>query len=189
MSTGSLLTVQELDAGYTAPVIRSVSLDLKPGDRLGFSGPNGCGKSTLMRAIVGMARCFKGKITRPGRGRLAYLAQQHPDGRESPVTGRDVFSLLATPVHGLPERVNRLLDLRLDHMSAGERQLTKAWAVIHNSASVILLDEPTSSLDEDAKWLLAEEVAAFSSARAALIISHDAGFLQHACTATQEFRF
>jgi len=185
--TNSLLDIQGLDAGYSQPVIHSVTLQLKPGEILGFIGANGSGKSTLMRAIVGVARCFSGHIRRPERGDLAYLAQQYPDNRETPVTGRDVFNLLASPLTDLPERIQQLLDLRMDHMSTGERQLIKAWGIIHTGARLVLLDEPTSSLDVDAKLLLASEISAISSDRAALIISHDKEFLRLACTRIEEF--
>lgn len=186
-----LLQIDRLTAGYGEPVIRSVSLRLAAGERLGLSGRNGAGKSTLMRAIVGMARRFDGEIRRPPPGRLAYLAQQHPDSDESPITGRDVMRLMDAPVdpsgQGLPDRLAALLDTRLDRMSAGERQLIKAWAVIHHDCDLVLLDEPSSSLDAAARQLLAAEIAAFPPTRAALIISHDREFLRIACTATREF--
>ncbi len=183
----TLLLIDDLAAGYDTPVIRSISLRIAAGDRLGLSGRNGAGKSTLVRAIVGMARCFHGRIERPPPGRLAYLAQQSPDGKESPITGRDVMELMAAPTAGLPDRLLGLLDMRLDRVSTGERQLIKAWAVIHHDCDLVLLDEPSSSLDDDARHLLAREIAAFPPSRAALIISHDSEFLRIACTATREF--
>lgn len=185
--TPPLLQIEDLSAGYSEPVIRAVSLQVVAGERLGLTGRNGAGKSTLMRAIVGMARCFHGRIRRPPPGRLGYLAQQYPDGSESPITGRDVLRLMEAPVHDLPQRMQSLLDMRLDNMSAGERQLVKAWAVIHHDCDLVLLDEPSSSLDADARRLLAEEIAGFPPTRAALIISHDAEFLRIACTVTREF--
>ncbi len=183
----TLLAIDGLSAGYEAPVIRAVSLRIDAGERLGLNGRNGAGKSTLMRAIVGMARCFAGTIRRPPRGRLGYLAQQAPDDRESPVTGRDVLTLMDVDTAGLPERVERLLEARLDRISTGERQLVKAWAVIHRDCDLVLLDEPASSLDDDAKQLLSGAIAAFPPARAALIISHDPAFMRAACTAMREF--
>jgi ATPase subunit of ABC transporter with duplicated ATPase domains len=187
VATGApLLEIDHLAAGYDTPVIRGISLRVDAGERLGLSGKNGAGKSTLMRAIVGMARRFDGNIHRP-RGRLAYLAQQAPDSRESPVTGRDALALMGVPASGLPDRLRALLDARLDRVSAGERQLVKAWAVVHHDCDLVLLDEPSSSLDDDAKRLLAGAIAAFPPARAALIISHDHAFLRAACTAIREF--
>jgi ATP-binding cassette, subfamily F, member 3 len=181
----TLLTIDALSAGYDAPVIRGVTLRVDAGERLGLSGRNGAGKSTLMRAIVGMARCFAGTIHRPPRGRLGYLAQQAPDARESPVTARDVLALMGVAATGLPNRIAHLLDARLDHVS--ERQLVKAWAVIHHDCDLVLLDEPGSSLDDDAKLLLAGSIASFPPTRAALIISHDHAFMRAACTVTREF--
>jgi ATPase subunit of ABC transporter with duplicated ATPase domains len=113
-----LLHIENLDAGYTTPIIRSFTLSLKAGDRIGISGPNGTGKSTLLRTIVGKANCFKGCILRPPKGEVAYLAQQNPDDRDLSVSGKDVLSLLRVYSAKLPElSLESSLDMRLDHMS------------------------------------------------------------------------
>lgn len=182
----TLLRIDNLHAGYAEPVIRSVTLSLKAGDRMGLSGPNGTGKSTLLRAIVGNAHCFQGNISRPPKGQVAYLAQQYPDNRELSITGRDVLRLLRVNSTELPALVSQLMDIRLDHMSAGQRQLVKAWAILHTHTRLVMLDEPTSSIDETSKELMAGIIANMAPDRCALIVSHDMEFLQVTCNTIME---
>lgn len=178
--TKKLLHIENLDAGYTTPIIRSFTLSLKAGDRIGISGPNGTGKSTLLRTIVGKANCFNGCIFKPPKGGVAYLAQQYPDDKKLPISGRDVLRLLRanTP---LPEFLLSLTDMRLDRMSTGQRQLIKVWAILHTEAKLIMLDEPTSSIDDKSKHLVANIIEQMESDRGAIIVSHDMRFLQATC--------
>jgi ATPase subunit of ABC transporter with duplicated ATPase domains len=180
-----LLHIENLDAGYTTPIIRSFTLSLKAGDRIGISGPNGTGKSTLLRTIVGKANCFKGCILRPPKGEVAYLAQQNPDDRDLSVSGKDVLRLLRANAP-LPDFLLGLTDMRLDRMSAGQRQLIKVWAILHTEAKLIMLDEPTSSIDAKSKQLVANIIEQMESDRGAIIVSHDMGFLQATCNNIME---
>lgn len=182
-----LLLIEHLSAGYTTAVIHQVSLRIAPGQRIGINGMNGAGKSTLLRTIAGIARSFDGRLEIRPDCRLAYLDQQAAAATESPLTGNDVMELMDVASDQLPARMHPLLGRRLDRMSAGERQLIKAWAIIHHPADLLLLDEPTSCMDSHARDLLAFALAGLGPARGALIISHDQEFLQAACTEQRVF--
>ena len=71
-----MITVEELTAGYDAPVIGPVSFSLTRGEILGIWGHNGCGKSTLLHAIAGHSRVFSGRVEMASELRLKYLTQR-----------------------------------------------------------------------------------------------------------------
>ncbi len=174
----TLLAVTDLVAGYEGPVVGPLSFELAAGEVVALTGANGAGKSTVLRALTGQARLFGGVIRRGGGVRLAYQAQQAPDIGELPLRAREFLALTGTPDPArLPERLQRLLHLRLDRLSGGQRQLFLVWAALLHPGRVLLLDEPSNNLDTDGERLLAEALAALPPERGALVISHEPDFL------------
>jgi ATPase subunit of ABC transporter with duplicated ATPase domains len=172
-----LLALDGVSAGYGAPVVRDVSLSLRPGEVVGLSGPNGAGKSTLLRAISGEARIFGGRVRRRPGLRIACQGRHPADGSECPINGLDILRLMDTPPETAPARVRALLTRRIDTLSAGQRQLLMVWAVLAGPAELVMLDEPTGNLDPHGIETLTHALAAWPGHRAALVVSHEAAFL------------
>lgn len=176
-----LLEIRELRAGYGQPVVGPLSLSLRPGEVLGLAGPNGCGKSTVLKALVGAARCFGGSVQRAADLRIAYQCQ-HDDGLEElPLNGGELLRLMQAGQAPLPARLQALLRTRLDRLSGGQRQLLMVWAALGHPAPLVLLDEPTNNLDPPGIELLAQRLQTLEPGRAALVVSHDSAFLQRVC--------
>lgn len=152
-------------------LLRGLSIQLKPGEALVLTGPNGTGKTTLLRAIAGLVRPDEGSITAPP---LAYLG--HGDALKSSETVIDAISFAAR-LHGhvwgegqsdgRMDALNAMgLSKRVLHncgqLSAGQkRRLALARMTLEHKARLWLMDEPAAPLDADGRALLAGLVADF----------------------------
>ncbi|OPY44347.1 MAG: Cobalamin import ATP-binding protein BtuD [Methanosaeta sp. PtaU1.Bin016] len=176
MSTQSAagITVEDVTLSYgSSLVLASVSLALRRGEVITLLGPNGCGKTTLLKIINGLLHpsrgrvCINGKeITRMGQAELARLIGYVPQAQRSSfpfsvldivLTGRmPHLSVLAQPGEDDVNRSLRALELvGVSHLasrpytqiSGGERQLVMIARALAQEPRYLLLDEPTSYLD------------------------------------------
>lgn len=150
----------------TVEVLRGIDLDVRPGELLGIIGPNGSGKSTLLRAVAGLVpskgtiRAASGKAPKPRD--LAIMAQRPelPEGMsvaEYALLGRTphLGPLGRESAHDrriVADVIRRLslvdyADRPVSHLSGGEAQRVSLARALAQEAPVLLLDEPTSSLD------------------------------------------
>lgn len=176
-----LLRASDLVVGYAAPVLGPLSFALTAGQALGIVGANGCGKTTLLKALYGQARIFGGSLERaPGIALACQL--QHPVRlAQAPVSVLDYLRLLEADGQPLPARLAALGKRRLDTLSGGQYQLLALWACLASPAQVVLLDEPTNNLDPDGVALLTAWLQQRAAARGLLLISHDADFMAAVC--------
>lgn len=171
--------------------VTNVDLELRVGETLALIGPNGSGKTTTLKAALGLVRPTCGRILvngrdisldgRAGRALLGYLPQRlsFRDG----MTGRDAlvfYSALrgasAREVDALLDRVGLLevADRRAEYYSGGLRQrLGLAIALIGDPAAV-LLDEPSAALDPTGSLMVRDIVSGMrAEGRTVLLSSHD----------------
>lgn len=180
--TALLLRLREVQAGYDRPVVGPVSLELWPGEVVGLTGLNGVGKTTLLKLLTGEARLFAGELQRAAGLTVAHHRQQPERPPELPLTGREVLRLAGADTAAAPARLQALHRRCLEEMSGGEYQLLHAWACLMGPARLVLLDEPTNNLDQDAIELLLGELGALAPGRAVLMVSHEPEVLQAACS-------
>src|SRR5512147_432777 len=89
MTDGPLLDAAGLSAGYNGrPVIRDVTFAVRPGERIGVLGPNGGGKTTLFRALLGEIGALAGRLRRPER--IGVVPQTERSRLDFPVSALDV---------------------------------------------------------------------------------------------------
>ena len=168
------LSVRNLTFAYRkTPVLTDVSFNAAPGELLAILGPNGVGKTTLFRCILGEQKRYLGTIAVDGenmRGfsaretahRIAYIPQTHAmtfrfSVRDTVLMGTThMLSTTASPGR-TQERIAEealeklgilhLKDRSFDTLSGGEQQLTYVARALAQQAKILLMDEPTSSLD------------------------------------------
>ncbi len=177
-----LLELQGLVAGWEAPATAPLDLQLAAGEVLGLTGPNGVGKSTVLAAIASRAKVFSGRmLRRPGLS-VALQTQEVPPVMGLPLSGRELLDLTGASAEGLPAWLQERLDLRLDHLSGGQRHYLALWAVLQAPADLVLLDEPTNNLDAaGVAHLTAHLRDRAAGGTGLLVVSHDAAFVEAVC--------
>ena len=187
-----LAKTRGLAAGYgRLPAIEEVSFEVDSGQRVALLGPNGGGKTTLLRALLGELRPIRGTVD--VRGRAAAVAQTERSRLDFPVSALDVALMGALP--RLPwwrrpshedrraalaalERVGvaaRAMDTFGD-LSGGQRQRVLIARGLVQDAQLLLLDEPFSGLDVPAAKGLENLIAELASeGRGIVVATHDLG--------------
>jgi len=190
MQGEALIEADALAAGYEGePAISDVSFSLRPGERMALLGPNGGGKTTLLRALLGELRPLAGKL-RVG-ARCATVPQTERSQLDYPVSALDVAAMGALsrlPWWRRPGRREREAAMealgRVDlgdlagetfgKLSGGQRQRVLIARSLVQDAQILLLDEPFSGLDRPSSERLEELVEALAAeGRAAVIATHD----------------
>jgi ABC-type Mn2+/Zn2+ transport system ATPase subunit len=163
MTAASLITARDLAVGYGGrPVLRGLSFAVGPGERVGVLGPNGGGKSTLFRAVLGQLEPLAGSLEVAGR--VGVLPQTERSRLDYPVSALDVAvmgTLSRLPWWRPPGRSERRAALaalarvgladragdRFGELSGGQRQRVLLARALVQEARLLLLDEPFSGMD------------------------------------------
>lgn len=189
-----VLELCHLRAGYTHPILHDISLSVERGELVCLLGENGCGKTTLFRAVLGGARRFGGEIFLSGqnidslsvrkRARLAALVAQLgtvvPGLRVSDVIAMGSYAAHQIHAETLREIAARfgvadLWERDFSTLSAGQRQLVHLARAAVQNTPMLFLDEPSSALDFANTHLLFVRLAELLSAGqcGALAVVHD----------------
>lgn len=172
------------------PVLAGVDLSVDAGEIVLLRGPNGAGKTSLLRAIAGMATIHQGNAVvlghdlvrnnRAVRSSVGFLGHQSTLYEELTVRENLVFAARARGVdidESIVEKLGlstRLSAVTVDRLSAGQRRRAALAVVIASDPQILLLDEPHTGLDADARTLL-DELIASTAARGRTVIfsSHE----------------
>jgi len=179
------------------PIITDLSVRIMRQDRIGIIGPNGCGKSTLIKLLVGELEPGSGTIKRGTNLQPAYFDQQREQLDTSAsiidnVTGGSGDSVVidGQTRHAsgylrdflfLPERLNAPVSM----LSGGERNRLLLARLFARPSNLLIMDEPTNDLDAETLDLLEELVADYAGTL--LLVSHDRAFLDSVVTSTLVF--
>lgn len=174
------------------PILAGVNLSLQDGDHIGVVGPNGGGKSTLVKMLTGELRADSGRVTRAGFTRISYLHQQDnlPDTELAGRVihpGKEVYEWASDPrIRRLHQGLLADVDLErpISTLSGGQRRRVDLAATLVKPAEVLVLDEPTNHLDIEGVTFLAHYLQQeFPPHKGALVvITHDRWFLDAVCS-------
>lgn len=174
------------------PIVGGLNLSLEDDNRIGIVGPNGGGKTTVLRLLTRALEPDTGRVTVRGGTRFAVLSQR--DGLDPDLTVRDaIHGDAATFEWASDARVRELhaglipevdLDRPLGQLSGGQRRRVALAATLVRDADVVVLDEPTNHLDiEGVTYLAAYLNERFARGEGALVVvTHDRWFLDAVCT-------
>ena len=197
----ALLSTQALAYGHPGRTLgRDINLDVQAGEVLCVLGPNGGGKTTLFRTLLGLIPTHAGAITLSGKPleahtpagrakRMAYVPQAGNSYfafsvRDVVLMGRTAhLGLFAAPGPRDIDAADAALDeLRIAHLadkaftqiSGGERQLALIARALAQESPLLIMDEPTASLDFGNQTLILNEILRLkASGRSVLFCSHD----------------
>jgi ATP-binding cassette subfamily F protein uup len=178
------------------PIFEGIDLRLGPGVRVGLLGPNGCGKSTLIRVLLGEEAPSAGTVVRADGLQVAYFQQSRdaldpdrtladtlcPDGDHVTFRGARVH------VRGYLERFlfeHEQMQMPVGKLSGGEQSRLLLAQLMLREAQVLVLDEPTNDLDLPTLAVLEESLTAFDGA--VLLVTHDRYFLDNVASTILAF--
>ncbi len=166
------------------------------GQRLGIIGPNGCGKSTLIKMMAGMMQPDSGNIEIGDTIRIGYLAQEEPDmdtDRRVIDYIRDIAEYVTTKdgkisASQLLERFLFTPDMQytpVSKLSGGEKRRLYLLSVLISGANVLILDEPSNNVDIPTLTILEDYLNSFVGI--VITVSHDRYFLDNVVDRIFEF--
>lgn len=165
-------------------------------DRIGFVGPNGCGKTTMMKIIMGLEEPDRGEVIKGPTVRIGYFSQENEylDPRQKVIDYiRDTAEYVQTEDGSISASMmleRFLFDGALQHsligkLSGGEKRRLYLLKVLMEAPNVLLLDEPTNDLDIQTLAILEDYLESFPGIL--IMVSHDRYFLDK--TASRLFAF
>lgn len=198
-----LLEVKDLHAGYgKKEIVHGISFGADAGEFVCVVGSNGCGKTTTLKSLLGLLKPFSGSVAVDGRDALAmnekeraayfaYIPQAHMP--PFPFSVADVVLLGRTPYINRLARVtakDRMIAYRAlecvgiehlaqrtyTHLSGGQQQLVLIARALAQEPRVLVMDEPTASLDFGNQQMVLRQMKELSSTgTAVLMVTHDPG--------------
>jgi ABC-type Mn2+/Zn2+ transport system ATPase subunit len=182
-------------------IVHDLTFQLRRGEILGIVGPNGCGKTMLLKAILGLARPLQGTVDLDRTLTISYLPQRDRIDTIVPFTGNEVV-LMGRAAYSGPlwrpgpsdrEAARRALDsLGVSHLgshlfrtlSGGEQQRVLLARALVADPDVLVLDEPTAGMDVASEAAIIEFLADLNRTRGltVLIVTHLISIVLNAAT-------
>lgn len=178
------------------PILSNANLSVTPGEFIGLFGPNGGGKTTLLKLIMGFLKPHIGQIRIFGdseemsRGRIGYVPQIHRTDPDFPITLEELIALGRKPrgllFKGLSRedweacefwmeklKLTAHRDKAYGKLSGGLAQRALLARALISDPDLLLLDEPTSNIDAQSLSLFLETLGEIKGRKTILLVSHD----------------
>ncbi|MEI6577187.1 MAG: ABC transporter ATP-binding protein [Bacteroidota bacterium] len=196
-----ILSLESVSAGYADEIVlKDVTLDILSHDFVGIIGPNGGGKTTLLKVMMGLIKPVKGSVNFPGAARqglrnlFGYLPQLSKSDNKFPITVSEVVLSGLTKEDSwinIPSRkekeiaiammektgIYHLKDKVIGELSGGQMQRAFLARAIISSPYLLVLDEPNTYVDSNFEKDLYELLLEFNKEMAIIVVSHDLGMV------------
>ena len=206
-----LISIQDVSVTYPGaaqPAVADICFQVRRGESVGLIGPSGEGKTTILNVVAGLIRPDSGAVLVDGRdigdslgdwrtqiglvAQTAFMADSSV--RTNVAFGETLESIddervwwalerakVADQVLAFPDGLSTYMGDRGIRMSGGQIQRIAIARALYKEAEVLILDEPTASLDRETEIDLAESLADIASSYTTIVVSHRLQILQH-CT-------
>ena len=181
-SGNDVLKLENLSKAFSRPLFNNLSLEIKRGDKIALLGPNGIGKTTLLKIIAGKIRPDEGTVRFGTSVFTAYYDQEQESLNHNKMIIDEVWDVYP----GLNETAirNALAAFlfkgedvfkEISVLSGGEKSRIALLKLMLSKANFLLLDEPTNHLDMESKGVLEEALSGYTGT--VLFVSHDRYFI------------
>ena len=196
-----VIRIEDVSFSYgDVPALEHVSLEIHEREFVALVGPNGGGKSTLLRILLGLLRPDSGRVTllgrRPEEGRrhVGYVPQSLHFDRDFPLRVRDMVLMGRLGVsrrligHSPEDRrramdameqteIAHLADRQIGTLSGGQFQRAVIARALVSDPKILILDEPTANIDQRSESDIFELFRELNEQMTILVVSHDIGFI------------
>ena len=198
-----LIKIEDLTFGYdNAPILEKINLEIFERDFVGIIGPNGGGKTTLLKILLGFLKPDSGSVSIMGRSPdsvskfIGYVPQYSEMDKQFPIKVKEVivmglcesssfFPRFSQKSYSKVYKVMELLKIRdlaekkFGELSGGQKQRTLICRAIVSNPKMLFLDEPTASVDAAIEEDIYKILSDFNSDITILLVSHDVGFISN----------
>ncbi|WP_436938856.1 ABC-F family ATP-binding cassette domain-containing protein [Staphylococcus xylosus] len=174
--------IKNLEIGYDSPITKGITFEVTKGDHIAIIGPNGIGKSTLIKTIADIQKALNGTITTGANLKIGYYDQKQAEFKSNKtildylwdqyptMNEKDIRAVLGRFLF-VQEDVKKIIN----DLSGGEKARLQLALLMLERNNVLILDEPTNHLDVDSKEMLEQALANFKGT--ILFVSHDRYFI------------
>ena len=178
----NILEIKNLSFRYDKQIVlENINLTVKKGDFLSIIGPNGGGKSTLLKLITSILKPTKGEVKLYEKD-IGYVPQNTNININFPITVKEVVSLgfqnnkiNRKKVENALKKVDMLnyQDKKIGNLSGGQRQRVFIARALFNNPKLLILDEPTASIDVKGQEEIYKLLKELNSDKTIIVVSHD----------------
>jgi zinc transport system ATP-binding protein len=194
------IELNNVTAGYRTshPIISDINLQISEKEFLGIIGPNGGGKTTLLKVIIGLLEPTRGKILingrAPGRNNddIGYVPQYSNFNKSYPIAVNEVVAMGLNSKkmftsklsdeeqfkieHALKKvNLQNKREVQIGHLSGGEQQRILIARALATDPKILILDEPTASIDAQTGNSIYELLTELNTDKTIILVSHDIG--------------
>ena len=193
----AVITAEDVTFGWgDAPLAAGFNTTIFRGDKIGLMGPNGCGKTTLLKLLLGQLAPHAGTVTHGTKLEIAYFDQQRETLNDEltvaeNIAGTNAYVMVAGRLRHIlgyledflfpPERARTKVRV----LSGGERNRLLLARLFTKPSNLLVLDEPTNDLDAETLELLEDLLVEYSGT--ILLVSHDREFVNNVVSDTLVF--
>jgi len=193
----AVLELEAVNLAYgERTLIEKLDLIVRPGQRIGIIGPNGCGKTTLLKLITEQLQPTSGTVRLGKNTRIGYFAQTRTELDDSMTVAENVAGLRQTvnvggrdiTIYSYLERFmfrGEEIRKKVSVLSGGERARVALAKLLISPSNLLLLDEPTNDLDITTMGALEQMLCDFTGS--VLVVTHDRYFLDRVSTSLLVF--
>ncbi|WP_340297308.1 ABC-F family ATP-binding cassette domain-containing protein [Staphylococcus coagulans] len=182
-NTGNdVMHIQDLTIGYVYPITQPLRFEINKGDHIGIIGPNGIGKSTLIKTLAKRLPPLSGQVIDGANLKIGYYDQKQAEFRSN----KTILNFVWDQYRQMPEKdvravLGRFLFTQddvlkvINDLSGGEKARLQLALLMLERNNVLILDEPTNHLDIDSKEMLEQALKHFQGTL--IFVSHDRYFI------------